>query len=198
MIRPSQQPTSHRELDAKCDIKKYHGKYRGTVYNNIDPKGEGRVQVTVPDIQAGPLLHWATLCTPIGGLQNGFYAVPPVGTSVWVEFEAGNIDYPVCTGAFWGSQGEIPKLGKGVEKPLLSSIAIQTPTQSGITISDQPVGDTGGIQIQTVSGAKISITQGQIKIDNGLGASIEMIGPTISIKALKVDINDGALSVLGP
>ena len=198
MIRQPSQPPSHRELDEKCGIKKYYGKFRGTVYNNIDPKGLGRVQVTVPDIQPGPLLHYATLCTAIGGIQNGLFAVPPVGSGVWIEFEAGNIDYPLCTGCFWGSKAEVPKLGKGVEKPLLSSIALQTPSQSGITISDQPVGDKGGIQIQTISGAKISITQGQIKIDNGLGASIEMVGPTITIKALKVDINNGALSVLGP
>ena len=177
-------------------IRKYYGKYRGTVYNNIDPKGLGRVQVIVPAVQATPLLHFATLCTPISGIQNGMYAVPPIGAGVFVEFEAGDIDYPICAGGFWGSSAEVPRLGKNAQKPLLNSMALQTTTQNGITISDFPTGDTGGVQITTIFGAKISITLGQIKIDNGLGASIEMIGPTINIKALKVDINNGALSVI--
>ncbi len=184
---------SLESLNEKCKV--YLGKYRGTVYNNIDPKSEGRVQVVVPAVQATPLLHWATLCTPIGGLQNGIFAVPPIGTGVWIEFEAGDIDYPICTGCFWGSGAEVPNLGKNVQKPGINSLAIQTLTQSGITISDTPVGDDGGIQIRTISGARISITQGQIKIDNGLGASIKMIGPTIAIDASTVMINKTSLVV---
>lgn len=176
--------------------KQYFGKYRGTVINNIDPKGEGRVQVIVPDIQVTPLLHWAVLAAPVAGIQNGMYAVPPIGSGVFVEFERGDIDYPICAASFWGSSAEIPRMGKAVQKPILSSLALQTPTQNGITISDMPAGDTGGIQIKTTFGAKISITTGQIKIDNGMGASIEMLGPTIKIKGLQVDINDGALTVI--
>lgn len=179
-------------------VQKYYGKYRGTVYNNIDPKGLGRVQVIVPAIQVTPLLHFATLCTPISGLQNGMYAVPPIGAGVFVEFEAGDLDYPICTGGFWGSSAEVPQLGKNAQKPLINSIALQTTTQNGITISDLPTGSTGGVQITTIFGAKISITLGQIKISNGPGmASIEMNGPMISINAPGgVNINNGALSVI--
>lgn len=181
-----------------CGNRKFYGKYRGTVYNNIDPNGMGRVQVIVPAVAPTPLLHWATLCTPISGLQNGMYAVPPIGSGVWIEFEAGDTDYPICSGGFWGSSAEVPRLGKNAQKPLINSVALQTTTQNGITISDFPTGDSGGVQITTIFGAKISITLGQITISNGPGmASIEMRGPTISINAPGgVSINNGALSVI--
>ena len=88
-------------------------------------------------------------------------------------------------------------MGKDVQVPVLSSLAIQTPTQNGITISDVPTGDRGGIQIKTTFGAKISITTGEIKLENGLGASIEMKGPQIKINApAGVDINGGALNII--
>ena len=34
------------------EAKKYYGKYRGTVVNNIDPLQIGRIQVQVPDVSA--------------------------------------------------------------------------------------------------------------------------------------------------
>ena len=37
----------------------------------------------------------------------GFFAMPPTGANVWVEFEGGDPDYPIWTGCFWGT-GEVP------------------------------------------------------------------------------------------
>ena len=31
-------------------MKKYYGKYRGTVINNVDPEQIGRIQAIVPDV----------------------------------------------------------------------------------------------------------------------------------------------------
>ena len=33
--------------------------------------------------------------------------VPPVGANVWVEFEGGDVNYPIWSGCFWGP-GELP------------------------------------------------------------------------------------------
>ncbi len=86
----------------------FFGKHRGTVENNIDPQGLGRVQVSVPGVLGGSLA-WAMPCSPFAGPGVGFFSVPPQGASVWVEFERGDPDYPVVVGGFWG-MGDVPAL----------------------------------------------------------------------------------------
>ena len=38
---------------------------------------------------------------------SGFFAVPPVGAGVWIEFEAGDVSRPIWSGAWWAT-GEVP------------------------------------------------------------------------------------------
>ncbi len=172
----------------------YYGKFRGTVVNNIDPNGLGRIQVLVPEVSPVPLMPYAMPCAPVGGFQHGIFAVPPPGAGVWIEFEQGDSDYPVWTGCFWGSSAEVPKRAP-IANPVLQSITLQTPTQNGVVISDVP-GPTGGVQIKIRTGAKITVTDLGIELDNGMGASIKMIGPSIQIDASVVNINSGALTVM--
>jgi len=166
---------------------KYYGKYRGTVMNNIDPMQIGRIQVMVPDVSNVMLSSWAMPCMPVAGINNGMFAPPVLGSGVWVEFEQGDPDYPIWVGGFWGTAAEVPVLSHMVP-PALPGITMQTPLKNGIVISDMP-GPTGGILLQTATGAMISITDIGITISNGKGAIINMTGPT-------VDINAGALTVI--
>ena len=71
-------------------MKQFFGKYRGQVKNNIDPMQLGRIQVSVPRCSAMARSSWAMPCMPYAGPQVGFFALPPVGANVWVEFEAGD------------------------------------------------------------------------------------------------------------
>ena len=70
----------------------------------------------------------------------------------------------------------------------MTGFAIQTQLKNGIVISDVP-GPTGGILIQTATGAMISVSDTGIIISNGKGATINMTGPT-------VDVNLGALTII--
>ncbi len=169
------------------EIKKYFGKYRGTVINNVDPMQIGRIQVMVPDVSNIMLSSWAMPCAPVAGINMGMFALPLIGGGVWVEFEQGDPDYPIWVGAFWGMAAEVPLLSHMVP-PAVPGITLQTPLKNGIVISDVP-GPTGGIQIQTATGAMISVTDIGIMISNGKGAVINLTGPT-------VDINLGALTVV--
>jgi uncharacterized protein involved in type VI secretion and phage assembly len=81
----------------------YYGKYRGKVENNIDPMQMGRVQVSVPAVLGESTLGWAMPCSPFAGSGVGFFAVPPTGANVWVEFEGGDPDFPIVAGGFWGT-----------------------------------------------------------------------------------------------
>jgi hypothetical protein len=72
--------------------------------------------------------------------------------------------------------------------PAVNGITMQTTLKNGVVISDTP-GPTGGIMIQTATGATISVSDVGIVISNGKGAVISMLGPS-------VDINTGALTVV--
>ncbi len=172
---------------ATSDAKKFYGKYRGTVVNNVDPEQRGRIQVMVPDVAGFALTSWALPAFPIGGLQMGMFGVPVVGSGVWVEFEHGDLDYPIWVGVYFGSAAEVPALSHLIP-PSVPGIVIQTVLQNGILISDVP-GPTGGIMLTTTAGAMILINELGITLSNGQGATIQMTGPSVVINA-------GALTVV--
>ena len=166
---------------------KYFGKYRATVLNNIDPMQMGRLMVQVPDVSNVIPSSWAMPCLPFAGIQNGFYVVPAIGSGVWVEFEQGNSDYPICVGCFWGSAADVPALALAAP-PAIQQVVVQTVQMNTLVLSDVP-GPTGGIILKSTSGAMIAINDVGITIDNGQGATIVMTGPSITI-------NEGALEVV--
>ena len=165
----------------------YYGKYRGTVFNNIDPLQIGRIQAIVPDVSGLLPSSWAMPCVPVAGPGMGVFTVPPIGAGVWIEFERGDPDFPVWVGGYWSSAAETPVLAHAVP-PGLAGITLQTTLKNGIVISDAP-GPTGGILIQTTLGAMISVSDVGIIISNGKGAIINMTGPT-------TDVNLGALTII--
>jgi uncharacterized protein involved in type VI secretion and phage assembly len=170
----------------QVQTRQYYGKYRGMVLNNIDPMQTGRLQVQVPDIGGLIPASWAMPCLPFTGKQMGMWALPQIGTGVWVEFEQGDPDYPIWTGCWYGSAAEVPALALATVPPL-DNVVIQTTAQNTLMISDTP-GPTGGILLKSTTGALISISDVGITISNGKGASIIMAGPTVTV-------NQGALVI---
>lgn len=174
------------QAEGSAPASQFFGKYRATVINNLDPMQIGRLQVMAPDVSNVMLSSWAMPCAPVGGIQHGQFAVPPVGSAVWVEFEQGDPDYPVWVGCFWGTAAEVPALAHLVP-PAVAGITLQTVLQNGIVISDLP-GPTGGIMLKSSTGATLIVNDTGIYIQNGKGASIVMVGPTITV-------NQGALAI---
>ena len=164
--------------------KRFYGKYRGIVQDNEDPLMQGRIQATVPDVMGEGASGWAMPAAPFGGNQMGFLGIPSVGAGVWIEFEHGDPDYPIWSGAWWGSSSELPS-------DLLPAASYKVVLQSNfghkIIVDDTP--GVGGITLETVTGQKISLTATGIVIDNGMGGKIELQGPQVSV-------NDGALEVI--
>lgn len=70
----------------------HFGIYRGVVMNTGDPMAMGRLQVSVPSMLAGTTA-WAMPCREFGAKK-----APPIGTSVWVMFEGGDVSHPVWMG----------------------------------------------------------------------------------------------------
>jgi uncharacterized protein involved in type VI secretion and phage assembly len=156
----------------------YFGKYKGRVFNNLDPKGLGRIQVQVADVIGLNVSNWAMPCLPFTGLQSGFYLVPPLNAGVWVEFEQGDIDHPIWTGCWWGGREELPLLAQAPvpPSPPMQNIVLQSIGQYSISINDRT-----GIRIASPSGAVIIVSDAGITINNGKGATIDVFGPVVSI-----------------
>jgi uncharacterized protein involved in type VI secretion and phage assembly len=163
---------------------RFLGKFRGVVSDNRDPLLMGRIRARVSDVMGEEESGWALPAAPFGGQQMGFFALPDVGAGVWIEFEHGDPDYPVWSGVWWGSAAEFPPL---LLAPPYQKVMVRTKGGHTITLDDTP--GVGGIVLETSTGQKISMTAVEVEISNGMGASIKLTGP-------KISLNNGALDVL--
>jgi hypothetical protein len=159
--------------------RKYYGKYRGVVLDNVDPMMMGRILAMVPDVSSLLPTTFCMPCVPAAGLQAGMMVVPSIGAGVWIEFEQGDPDYPIWSGCFWGSAAELPALAQ-LNPPGLSSMTFQTTLQNGMVINDVP-GPAGGIILKSTTGAMIMVNDTGIYLSNGQGATITMVGPSVAI-----------------
>ena len=136
--------------------RRFYGKYRGFVVSTQDPKHLGRVRLQVPSVLGREVVTgWAMPCVPYGGQKNqGFLSIPEVGAGVWVEFEEGDLEFPIWVGTFWsepGGESEIPALNgadgkelKNEQKPPTRKII---KTQKGHTLQFE---DADGEEMVTI------------------------------------------------
>ena len=157
----------------------FFGKYRGKVENNVDPQQQGRIQVSVPAVLGQGGLSWAMPCVPYAGSGVGFFAIPPNGANVWVEFEGGDPDYPIWSGCFWGL-GETPVLPALAFTKILKTDGItlkldDTPGIGGFTLEVNPpavavpvrlVCDASGVELSH-GAASVKLTPASVSINNG-------------------------------
>lgn len=155
----------------------FFGKYRGTVVENVDPRSRGRLRVQVPQVLGEEVLDWAEPCVPFAGAGVGLFALPPVGAGVWVEFEAGDLDYPIWSGCFWGD-GEVPE-GAGQHTTILKT------KNAMVRVDDTPGSNSLTIEM---GGMKVVFDNAGIAISNGQGSTIELSGNQIKF-------NDDALEI---
>jgi hypothetical protein len=164
---------------------RYYGKYRATVMNNVDPMMQGRIMVQLADRYGLFPSTWAMPSFPLAALGSGVVALPPIASQVWVEFEAGDPECPIWSGAFWDDPAGFPPLAIAGATPATPNIHLQTTTGVSITLSDNPAQN---VLIKTLTGAMVMIGAAGITIMNGQGASIAMVGPSVVI-------NNGALTI---
>jgi hypothetical protein len=198
----------------------YFGKYRGKVVNNVDPLQMGRVQVSVPAVLGDNRMSWADPCVPYAGPKVGFYAIPPVGANIWVEFEGGKPENPIWSGCFWGSKVEMPtetltpaapNTLRLIKTPTNTLMLDDTPGVGGMTLEVGPpptplaklvMDNAGNIEISTATGTVevmaqgVRITFGAAVIElSATGIAIKNGGMTIDLAVNSVSINNGALEV---
>ena len=181
---------------------RFYGKYRGFVVDNADPEQLGRLKLRVPSVLGNEVVTgWATPCVPYGGNANqGVLFVPEVGAGVWVEFEEGDLEFPIWVGTFWskpGGESELPKPNNadGTEQG-----SVQDPptrkiikTKQGHTIQLE---DTDGEEMITIieatHGHVITMNQDGITMTDGAnGNTITMNASSGFPTGPGIDLNSG-------
>jgi len=168
------QDSQEYSYDGLADLvlNRYYGKYRGMVKNNNDPLKRGRLEVAVPGLLESVKV-WAMPCVPFAGKDMGFYMIPDNDTGVWIEFEGGDVSFPIWSGCFWAND-ESPN-----SKDAPTSRTIRTTKGLTIELDDE--------------GEKITITDKQ----NNNVITIEATG-TINVKASSlVSIEAGQIKLGG-
>lgn len=89
-------PASHRGWGNSVVI--------GTVTNNDDPDGLGRVRVSYPALGEGTEGWWARIAVPAAGKDRGLLMMPVVGDEVLIGFEHDDVHRPYVLGALWNGQ----------------------------------------------------------------------------------------------
>jgi hypothetical protein len=88
---------------------KFFGKYRAVVISTRDPEGLGRIRVAAPEIGGEEVLGWALPCFPTNGSPKKIgSALPLEGATVWIEFERGDLSFPIWSGRFFRTPAETP------------------------------------------------------------------------------------------
>lgn len=156
---------------------RFFGKYRGEVTDDQDPRDQGRLRARVPEVLGDEETGWALPCAPYGGDGIGFFAVPPPGSRVWIEFEAGDPSRPVWSGCWW-LEGQVPA-GAKPEQRVWKTVSGHT-----ITLDD----DGERIEITDAGGATVVLDASGVEIAKG--------GQKVKVSDGSVSVNDGALEVV--
>lgn len=152
---------------------RFFGKYRGTV-TDVDASTM-RVKANVPSVLPGVATGWAAACVPYAGPNVGFVMLPEVGSGVWIEFEGGDVSFPIWTGCYWRSD-EVPDSASANAKSIITS--------AGTITFDN---DAASITLTDADSDSLTLSGGSGTLTAGAG--------TIVADASGVSVNDGALEI---
>ena len=153
---------------------RFYGKYRGIV-TSVEAT-TCRIKATVPavlgDIESG----WCMPCVPYAGPKVGIAFLPEVGSGVWIEFEGGDVSFPIWVGGYWRDGEPPPGVAANVKVMVTAArnMLIFNDDQQSITLSD-PNGNT------------VILNEGGITLSKG--------GQQIVVSEASVSVNEGALEV---
>jgi hypothetical protein len=174
---------------------RFHGIYQGEVTENVDIERRGRLRVRVTDVAGSCTEMWAEAASPVAGSGMGFYAVPAVGTTVWISFVGGSVKDAVWLGNPHETMADEPAEVITNTNPLQPPVMIYTADGHSVSMIDgiQLQGDLGGIFLKHAAGPSVEITAEHIKLTFALKEG--GVSSTIELNATGVSINGTALTV---
>jgi phage protein D len=168
--------------DSPNEMKKRDSAVVGTVVNNVDPEGRGRVQVRYPWLSDTVISNWAR----VAQADKSSYFMPDIGDDVWVTFDRGNFDRPVVIGTLWNVANMPPEL----PTPTNFKKVIGSRLGHRITVDDTPA--TGGLLLETSGGAKLHLDAlGNIALEAGPTGTISLktAGRTVDLGLAAVNVS---------
>jgi hypothetical protein len=193
--------------------RRFFGKYRGLVVDNADPERLGRLRVRVPSV-LGPevVTGWALPCVPHGGdAGQGFLAIPGRGAGVWVEFEEGDLEFPIWVGTFWSKPGGESELPRPNDPDGAEQADVQDPptrkiwkTLKGHTIQlEDADGEEALLIVQNVDQDRrnvVLLDAGGIRLTDHTGSELRMATDAITILAkvpFTIDASGQPVTIIG-
>jgi uncharacterized protein involved in type VI secretion and phage assembly len=154
---------------------RFYGKYRGTV-TDVDPQ-TCRIKATVPAVLGDTPTGWCMPCVPYAGPKVGIAFLPEPGSGVWIEFEGGDVSYPIWVGGYW-RQGEVPDGVDADVKVIVTAAAgssqrlalVFDNTKPSLTVTDANQNsarlDSSGITLARGS-QQVVVSDSAVSVNNG-------------------------------
>ncbi len=151
----------------------FFGKYRGVVID-VDP-ATMRVQASIPSVLPNQTSGWAMPCVPYAGPQTGFLMLPDIGSGVWIEFEAGDVSFPIWSGCYWNA-GEIPNTAASTLKTIVTTagslafdnqantVTLADANKDNVVLNGSSVTTTAGAASVAVGPASVSVNSGALEV----------------------------------
>jgi len=149
-----------------------YGKYRAIVTNVSDEKKMGRIRVKCPKIYGESESPYCLPCIP-----NGYFSLPEIGSTVWIEFEELDTEKPIYSGSWWTRENtplgtdyteakdmNILKTSSGhtltfYDKSGEEYIEVEDKNNNKITINNT------GVIIESVGDVSFNVTQGNVTVN---------------------------------
>lgn len=217
------------EDTARRQTTKYWGKYRGSVTDTDDPDNRGRIKVLEPSVLGDNESQWAEAAFPYGGGKGfGWIAVPPVDSSVLVEFIEGDPSAPVWTAAYWRTADEVAEDHTGQETKVLRTesghrlvfddtdgsekVTLRSSADAVVEMDEQGSialtgsdgahvtldASSGEIVIEDANGNSITLSSSGIAWADAAGNTIETTASGIAVKGSTINIEGNSVSIGGP
>jgi phage baseplate assembly protein gpV len=153
---------------------RFYGKYRGIV-SEVDPSTM-RIKAIVPTVLGETETGWCMPCVPYAGPNVGFAFLPEPESGVWIEFEGGDISFPIWVGGYW-REGEVPSEAAAGVKVLL------TTAPHALKLDDSE----GSVTLTDPNGNTLTLDASGITLSNAAS--------TLVVSDSSVSVNEGALEV---
>jgi len=144
----------------------------GTVTNNQDPEGLGRVKVNITIRENDSETDWAPVATLMAGKGTGSLFIPEVGDKVLVAFLLGDIECPYVVGMLWDHENNPPA---GDDSGFQTNNVRKIRTRSGHELEFDDSTILSGVTLRSRTGLSVHFSDilGTVTVQAGL-TSIKM------------------------
>lgn len=177
-------------------VGRYYGKYHATVIDNTDDENRGLLTVEIPDVFGAGVTVCAEACLPYGQ-----FVVPPKGSQVWCEFEAGDTERPLWV-AVALTKAESTKAKPDTVLITHTGDAMISLDEHGSVLLSSPSGsflhmDAAAEATTLAEGHSNFVTMGEggVSIRNKDGSVVNVTKDTVHIRASKVVIEATSIAL---